>query len=166
MLRERIEGILSWSRRPLPTGLTGAAKVAVICLALLLPILAITCTRNVEKLHGTWINVNPLHGGYKWILNPDGTASYFNRDGTIHTEGRFVIEKKWTDAEGNTWYKTREKWNVAPYVELGATPSYTLAKVDRSGKTLESDGGIYGAPDDFSVSGPVGIGAHQLFTRQ
>lgn len=133
-------------------------------LSLVFLLAAMACAaQEAEGLYGTWLNTSG-HGGYKFALFPDGTATYVNSDSSIKSEGRFVIEKKWTDADGNIWYMTSETWHIAPYQELGAISHYVLSKLDSSGQTLEAQGSMYGYPDEFF--GPLGMGSHQLYQRQ
>jgi hypothetical protein len=131
---------------------------------ILVALLLISCSpKGHETLYGTWVNSSGT-GIYNWTFFPGGTSMYTNKDGSIKTEGRVVIAKKWIDAKGYTWYMISTKYHIAPYKELGSQLSYTLMKIDPSGKTMETDSSREGYPKEFF--GPAGTGAHQIFQRQ
>ena len=58
-----------------------------------------------EELYGTWINEKMLP--QKVINNADGFQQYLHvSDSTPFYSGTGGIISKWTDSEGNIWYKT------------------------------------------------------------
>lgn len=107
-----------------------------LALALSIACLCFTGTTfaNSDEIYGTWINMD-----YKWgrppqkmIIKPDGTfESFMNADSKIPSwRGTAVIDKQWTDSEGNIWYESRWEGN---WGESG----YQLTKISNSGKTRE-----------------------------
>jgi hypothetical protein len=99
-----------------------------------------------EELYGTWINEEykgstPPFG--KDVYNPDGTFEWYRTEpspwetdveilegGWIRgTYGTYTIEDKWTDSDGNVWYKVE-------VVEV-ITSFYMLMKISDSNRVLE-----------------------------
>ena len=65
-------------------------------------------TKN-EECYGTWINDKTINQGHiqKKVCGPDGNKDYSEiSDPTPVFEDEQQIDSKWTDAEGNIWYKT------------------------------------------------------------
>ena len=62
-----------------------------------------------EELYGTW--VNPEYDEKwimaKWVLKPDGTFDAYSKStsGRVYEIGIFTIDEKWTDSEGNIYYR-------------------------------------------------------------
>ena len=90
-----------------------------------------------EEYYGTWVNTDydrsTLAIRAKTIHNHDGTLSkYVNTSDTEPYEtGTFTIEDKWTDSEGNIWYKIL-------YTVTGQIISnFELTKISDNGTTLE-----------------------------
>ena len=90
--------------------------------------------KDNEELYGTWINME-YKGmpAQKIVRKPDGTSEIFMSANLKKPSymARYLITGKWTDPEGNIWYKIH--W-VGEWREEG----YTLFKISNSGKSLES----------------------------
>ena len=94
-----------------------------------------------EELYGIWINTdyNDSQHPAKFIFKPDGTyEGYAKTDGThSYYHGEYIITDKWTDSEGNIWYKV-----FFPILWVGSSkdtePLYYLSKIDKSGNILET----------------------------
>ena len=107
-------------------------------LALALTVLILTLTNGVlagsEELCGTWINMEypAHHKPVKVIFNPDGKFEKFrNADSKYPSlEGTYKITEKWTDSEGNIFYKFQQK------DQMERDWKY-LCKISESGKILE-----------------------------
>ncbi len=93
-----------------------------------------------EELYGTWVNtdydVEPK--APKLVLKPDGTYNIYSMSNSdrIVSRGDFTIRDKWTDADGNIWYR----YVYTNYDAKSITdtkPLYALAKIDPTGNTLE-----------------------------
>ncbi len=139
-------------------------RTILLSLAILLLPLAIMCTAKAqETIYGTWVNIGTT-GDYKFVFSPDGTSTYVNRSGTIRDEGRFMIERKWFDSAGNTWYTMKTRWHTGAFREEGAVIWYSSHKIDLAGKTREADASMQDYPKDFY--GPVGMGGHQIHQSQ
>ena len=90
-----------------------------------------------EELFGTWVNpdYNTESEPAKTVLNPDGTSlSYGTEDSTLGRPGKFSITDKWSDSEGNVWYKYSYTFKMGGYSET----RYQLVRISNSGKTRES----------------------------
>jgi hypothetical protein len=91
-----------------------------------------------EECYGTWINPEYNNSirlvAAKDVYAPDGTwHSYMSvTDSQSSAKGWFKILKKWTDSEGNIWY--RIDFND-PGVEI---IRHQLTKISNSGNTMES----------------------------
>jgi len=63
-----------------------------------------------EEIYGTWTNEKNtnISGDQKLVYEADGLwKAYFKiADPLPYEEGTFRIDSKWTDSEGNIWYKT------------------------------------------------------------
>ena len=101
-----------------------------------------------ERFCGTWANPayepeagksNPFA---KIVVNPDGTYLGYQRldqAGPTGT-GFYTVEKRWTDAEGNSWYKAKI------YFPIVYETTYELSKLDRFNAVWESQSSNNGYP--------------------
>ena len=90
-----------------------------------------------EEYYGTWVNTDYdrsiLTFRAKIINNPDGTRAVYMTpsDTEPYLTATFTIEDKWTDSEGNIWYKIL-------YTETEQIISnFELSKISDNGTTLE-----------------------------
>ena len=91
-----------------------------------------------EEYYGTWVNTDydrsiGTHMLAKTIHNHDGTCALYitTSDTEPYLTATFTIEDKWTDSEGNIWYKIL-------YTKTEQIISYfELTKISDSGTTLE-----------------------------
>ncbi len=93
-----------------------------------------------EEIYGTWVNTDygttEFHIPEKIINNPDGTLEiYGGMADSAHSTGVYTIIDKWTDSEGNVFYKTRRRWGEETY---GKKLAYELHKISNLGLTWES----------------------------
>ena len=129
---------------------------------------SIPLEKGKDPIYGTWRNTEYLKGNWVWrfTYEPDGlTRSWDNAkpaDQPSTYEGQFTIEKKWTDAKGNTWYRTAERVCLAPYSELKTRREYGLIKVSFEGNILEGEWSSLDSPKEFGALGNVHFG----FSRQ
>ncbi len=136
-------------------------RLVLLALSILL---AASCnSAKVDNLYGTWVTPSG-EGYYKYVFNPDGTGSYESKTGSEKMECRFTIEKKWSDAQGATWYMQKLTWSSSPYNDKNIVIWYALNKVDPGGKTRESDASTLGYPKD--LSSPLSQGFHWIHIRQ
>jgi hypothetical protein len=91
---------------------------------------------NAEEYCGTWVNKD--YNAYRekravLTLKPDGRFAHYDKesDAQPHSEGRVTIKERWTDSNGNIWYKV----TLSPDL-LGHT-KYRIMKLSDSGKVLE-----------------------------
>lgn len=85
-----------------------------------------------EELYGTWINMEYHAFPHPKVTNFPGELAIF---GSVKSEkanetGKYTITDKWTDSEGNIWYKTE--------VTFPFQKGYRLDKISNYGKTWES----------------------------
>ncbi|MGD0726410.1 MAG: hypothetical protein ABSB63_12710 [Spirochaetia bacterium] len=87
-----------------------------------------------EEVYGTWINksISPQ----KEVDTPDGWKQYgLISDPNPESEGTGQITSKWTDSEGNVWYKTLGTVTAGNYK---GSKFQTLTKLSKSGTVKES----------------------------
>jgi hypothetical protein len=105
--------------------------------------------KDNEELYGTWVNphyaeVSAGHGlAQRIVFRADWTFERFtwaDRDVSDWAD-RYKITGKWTDSEGNVWYKIHWQKNYL-------SEDYGLFKISNSGKKCEyvSDPIEYGYP--------------------
>jgi hypothetical protein len=124
--------------------------------------------KGQEPIFGTWVN-NEYKSGYwiwRFIYQPNGQSLTWSNgqpaDQPNNYEGRFTIDKKWVDSEGNTWYRWAEKGCLAPYSEEKANMDYGLIKVRVEGNVLEGEWSTVDSPSEFGARGSQ----HFIFYRQ
>ncbi len=104
-----------------------------------------------EEYYGTWVNTDydrTVHRLGKYIHNRDGTLIKYmsTSDTEPYKTATFTIEDKWTDSEGNIWYKilyTRTE-QIISYFEL--------TKISDSGTTLELVFSIIDYPTEIDLN--------------
>ena len=87
-----------------------------------------------EELYGTWVNkeYDKRSINAKWVLKPDGALEGYTTSNSkkIKETGEFIITDKWTDSEGNIWYKYMKNT-----LEIGAIKNphtyYFLLKIHK-----------------------------------
>jgi hypothetical protein len=90
--------------------------------------------KDQEELYGTWVNMGNFGDTPQKIMNkPVGTFSCF-RDANSKVPdngGRYLVTGKWSDSEGNIFYKSI-------WVGDWGEEAYQVTKISNSGNTLES----------------------------
>jgi hypothetical protein len=107
-------------------------------LVLALTVLVLTLTNGVlagsEELCGTWVNTgyDNSHKSMRVIFNPDGKFEKFRNANSKfpQVEGTYKITEKWTDSEGNIFYKFQQN-------DQYEREWKHLCKISKSGKILE-----------------------------
>jgi hypothetical protein len=89
-----------------------------------------------EEYYGTWINeeYDGTLTWAKWVINPDGTWASFAETTSMENPkgaGLYILAVKWTDANGDVWYKM--SWKN----ELLEKSGYGLIHISYSGSTME-----------------------------
>jgi len=109
--------------------------------------------RDYKFVSDTWINeeYNSRAILAKYELHRDGTYDSYNKTsdaGKMYT-GHYQIIDKWTDSEGNIWYKMHFWFGSI----LEDHPNYyELAKFSKSGKVWESIDGKFEFPTELDES--------------
>ena len=111
-----------------------------LCLALL--ILIGTASAGSEEIWGTWVTPeqptgDSLHVSQKRVFSADRMVKFYHYESSQSPEfeGSYTIAEKWTDSEGNTWYKMKATGKSLRYGDKAGW--YLLARISDSGKTLE-----------------------------
>jgi beta-lactamase regulating signal transducer with metallopeptidase domain len=173
LLKERIKNILRLRPGRPALGIRGLARVAIIGLACLLPLLAVTGSRRPsaagldDAFIGTWIN--PEYDGYKgktsskFVVYPDGRElDYLNISDLVPTwDYQDTVEDKWIDQQGNRWYKIHCTGGYYGY-DSYRFKSYALVRINAAGTVSEFVCAEGRYPEEFS---PIG-GAYSIFYRQ
>jgi len=160
MVRERIVSVLKAGKFVVARK-AGLVVVGFFCC--LLPMLAVTCATapgaGAERLHGAWTNTEYFgtYWTHTFVIYPDERWTWYDRTDTDSPTGesRYVIDRKWTDPQGNRWYWLTARSSYAPYNEevARATLSYLLAKIDPQGDRLEIETSLMTWPESFGALG-------------
>ena len=92
-----------------------------------------------EELYGTWVNQDYEESyAAKIVVKPDGTWDEYtlSNSNSPFAVTEYAITDKWTDSEGNIWYKFLE---IHQDVKVLQNPDtyYILSKIDKSGNIWE-----------------------------
>ena len=95
---------------------------------------------QTEALWGTWADETASSGSYKLVIDSDGKMlSFIKESDDPYQEGRYSIEKKWTDDVGSTYYQCYTRWSFYPFDEAKAFARYfILFKIDATDDALQS----------------------------
>lgn len=136
----------------------------------LLPLLAVTCATKPyaaqadEPLYGTWVNEEYANLGLvrrnvsdvKYVFTDGGKFFPYTSmsDAEPTFEGRLSFDEKWTDNQGNVYYKAVQTWRWYPYDEGKPFPPGSvhnvLYRINVAGNTLETVCNQLKYPEDFS----------------
>ena len=106
-----------------------------------------------EELYGTWVNPEYKAKAVSWeyrvkvVYNSNGTWEEYNLEGTTTPpfRGSYTIADKWTDPDGNVWYKV---------ALAGGFQGKSLVKISNSGNTCEFVSSRHGGdfPDELDAN--------------
>jgi hypothetical protein len=143
-----------------------------LCLLVLPSVMACTSTSMApskdELLFGTWVDKELIGSQLecKFVYQPDGRSFAWHHgrlpEQPNNVEGRFTIEKKWRDSQGNTWYRVAAATCLVPYMDSKATKTYGLVEVHPDGRTLEGEWSTVGFPSEFGALGNY----HYVYHRE
>jgi hypothetical protein len=106
-----------------------------------------------EEYYGTWVNTD---FNDRQIINPDGTFEhYYGKSDKPRWYGTFTISDKWTDSDGNIWYKTIVTNQVG-------VRRYVLNRIDKSRGIWEYIYFSNDYPDELDPS----LMSYRLFNRK
>jgi len=118
-------------------------SILILVLAVLIICEGYATDKKVSKkdyrfIAGTWINeeYNSYPHAAKLVMYRDGTWERYlqTSDTGIYDSGHYVIVEKWTDSEGNIWYKMHI-W--VGTIGEGKPSRYELDRISKSGKVWE-----------------------------
>lgn len=145
------------------------ALLLVFTFVVVMPIMAddISVSECMKLACGTWVN-NEYRNLSEWgkiIQHDNGRRDdYFEATDTEAAKGGggdIVINKAWTDEEGNIWF-TSSFYSGVGYVE-GIGPAYlTLNKISESGSVWEFVFSFYSEPTEID---PDAIN-YRIYSRQ
>ena len=106
--------------------------------------------KDYRFISGTWINeeYNSYAFSARLEMHRDGSWDQYNRisdTGKKYT-GHYKIVEKWTDSEGNIWYKTHIWYGPIDEVFIS---DYEIDKFSESGKVWEYISDIYAFPNEI-----------------
>lgn len=114
-----------------------------------------------NKLYGNWVD-RELIGqvlAYRYVYHRDGSAQAFTgkESDTPAMEGRYTLEKTWTDEAGYTWYHVSSRWSWLPYDEEAAAGNrwFALYRISPDGLTLETESTQLDFPPAFGAMGSL-----------
>jgi hypothetical protein len=109
--------------------------------------------KEYEEYYGTWVNTE---FNDRQIINPDGTYEhYYGKSNKPRWYGTFTITDKWTDSEGNIWYKT------IVVNQIGVS-RYVLNRINKSRGVWEY---VYFSNDYPNELNP-NLMSHRIFNRK
>ena len=103
-----------------------------------------------EELYGTWVNEDynssSKYAIFEW--KADGTFIVYRKttDEIPFEDGTYTITDKWTESNGDIWYKTT--WDIYYFGRSG----YMLICISNSGSTLESANSFSDYPTQIDQS--------------
>jgi hypothetical protein len=175
MLEKRMKRVLGLKPRTATLGPRGAARVLLVFLCCLVPLLALTCATKPalkpdDPLFGTWINDNYDRARAevmaRIVYSRDGRELRYRHiaDAEPVYDGTFVVEEKWVDTEGYRWYKIQWAGKCCRTGKLWYTKA--LARVNPAGTIREANttGYVYPLyPDEF---GPQAAGYGIMYRQE
>ena len=107
--------------------------------------------REDEELYGTWVNTTYVNttGQYaqKIVMSDWGDWEMYTKvTDTFFITGTFIIVDRWTDSEGNIWYKEYIRARHELY------PEFELDSISKSGTVWEYVIGYDGFPTGDSMN--------------
>lgn len=162
MMKDRITRLL----RLRPAGrsflLRDAAKVMLICLCCLAPVVAIFASAQSQPLakndplFGTWVNRDNVRTlqGQKFSITPDGhELDYCGvSDAKPYGDCWDTVEKKWVDSAGRHRCRYKVVKHCSPDAG-GSFEGFGVARVSLDGGTIETVFAQYGYPEDVTPLG-------------
>jgi hypothetical protein len=158
MLRKRIQYVLGLKVNQAGNRTRIVGILLLICFCCILPLLAVTCATKPyvatadEPLYGTWVNEEYASLGHhhkdwknvKYVLDPAGRLFRYESVTAADpiVEARLTYHEKWTDRQGNVYYKAEYTSRWYPYDEnpdfIPKSHWYVVYRVNAAGNVLES----------------------------
>ncbi|HUX40681.1 MAG TPA: hypothetical protein VMV83_05880 [Rectinemataceae bacterium] len=154
MLKRRIKGIFDLDAAM--RGENRLAKVAltVFCFALVMTSFSYATEWAGDSLEGTWLPDQGSKNHYTYLYEADGKISAYSSPAAKEPSltGRYDVERKWSDAKGNTWYQVQARWPSGLW--------YVLMKISPSGVRMESQANQVAYPEELQPDSPM-FGIHR-----
>ena len=119
--------------------------------------------RDYRFVSGTWINeeYNSYAFCARWEMHRDGSWDGYNRISDTGKKyiGHYALVDKWTDSEGNIWYKMHVWYGPIDEEHISV---YELDKFSESGKVWEYMGDKFAFPTGIDESHPK----YHIYYRQ
>lgn len=126
------------------------ARLSILCaltaLSVLILLAACATAMNHEEINGIWVNEKTTP--QKEVDTPNGWKQYIHVSDTVpFSEGTAVITAKWTDSEGNVWYKilcetsakdNSEKFTVLTKLSKSATVKESIWRAPANDEEMKS----------------------------
>ncbi len=142
--------------------------VSILILILSVLIIAGSCAtekkmvKKSEELYGTWVNEDyaDVRHYTTLVFTSDGTYEFYTDASrkTLSMRGTHSITDKWTDSEGNFWYKATYEIKIATQPVSG----FLLIKISNSGTTYEDNYDYRKYPTEID---PI-YGTYSIYYRQ
>jgi beta-lactamase regulating signal transducer with metallopeptidase domain len=164
LVKERVRTVLAFRRGSLSRPFRTAGVALTILFCCLLPLLAVAgaSVPGDRTLAGSWSDPQFPDSFYRYTWTADGRLFMDTRQDSAAPSyvGRYTIEEKRTDEEGNTWYHVMTQLSPAPYREALGCPMYWVIKIDPEGRKLECSQWPYGYPEELTFR------CYQVFHRE
>jgi hypothetical protein len=162
VLKDRITRILGPGRLCRGASAAARARAAAFAFCLLSPLVLLSVSlRGTDRLCGVWQERSPAAEACRdrqtWNEDGSGSMALAVLPDVPAALSRYLIEKKWTDSEGSTWYHIRLRCSGMPFL------LYTLVRLDPAGDSYELTDSPLGYPDGFG--GPPGNEKNKVYTR-
>jgi beta-lactamase regulating signal transducer with metallopeptidase domain len=162
MMTERITRILF--PPPVPrASVARRTRALVLAMCLVSPTLLVSLSfQGVDGLYGVWAVWQPPKAWYAnqqtWREDGSGSLSLAALPDVPVSYCRFVIDRKWKDRGGYTWYHVRTRWSGSSFL------LYSLIRLSPSQDRYEVTDSPLGYPDGFV--GPPGDEKHVVYVRR
>jgi hypothetical protein len=118
---------------------------------------------NNEPIYGTWINKdysgNVPEYAQMYVYYIWGFGETYNRaiDVTPSEKWTYILVEKWTDQQGNTWYKE--------YAQSADSSNYSLDRISKDGSVMETLYNMRALPQERELD-PKNYDKYRIYYRR